>query len=221
MSQYPQNNSPRMDTVGVQPGARPYLHTIEAGAKLPLLQSVVWGLVAGTMTLVIALSNHPRWPGCLLWSVAVFLIGFALAWMFYQRHWFRLSSLERLTGLDPNGDGVIGAETRQAQIITRIELVDPGPPWHSQIFDLPATDKQLTALAAGINAGVPFAEAYWTGRGGPFSVKQFRSLRAELVRRKLLAAANPDAPAQGYALTAAGRAILKHYSPALHKETAQ
>jgi uncharacterized membrane protein YeaQ/YmgE (transglycosylase-associated protein family) len=198
----------------VQPDARPYLHTIEAGATLPLFQSLIWGVITGLLAMVISAAYKQTLMQVVLWMIGAFLGGFGIAWMTYQRHWFKLASLEQLLNSDLDGDGVIGEESPQPSIHVRVdEVAVDGIAHHSIYFDLPASEEQMRSLAFGILAGVPFSEGHWTGRNQPFSTRQFRTMRAELIKRGVLMAVNPSAPAQGYQFNAAGRAILRYYCP--------
>jgi hypothetical protein len=195
----------------VQPDARPYLHTVEAGAELPLIQSVVWGVIGGALALVIAIAKKQWWTNCLTWGAGAFVVTFGLAWLTYQRHWFRLASLERLLNTDIDGDGIVGNDIPQVTINLK-DTSEGG--WHESTFDLPTSQEQLRSLAFGILAGVPYAEGHWIGRGQPFSKPAFYTLRAELMKRKLVEYVNPSAPAQGYRFTRTGMAVLRYFSPA-------
>ena len=76
-------------------------------------------------------------------------------------------------------------------------------------LDLAATDEQLATLARGLLDGKPCTEAAWCGAGRPFSLDQFRSLRAEMAGAGLIRLRNPSAPQQGYTVTPSGGAMLR------------
>lgn len=78
---------------------------------------------------------------------------------------------------------------------------------------LPVPEHKLSALAQGLINGMPFSERQWTGLGKPFSSSEFRDLRNEMSKRGLINPVSFKDPRQGYALTAAGRAIMRHYVP--------
>jgi hypothetical protein len=200
----------------VQPDARPYLHTVEAGALLPLIQSLIWGALAGLGALVLSVTGRQSFRGSLLWTCGAFVVVTGLAWMAYQRHWFSISSLEKLMGVDIDGDGVIGSQAVTPEVTIRLQDTQDGAYQETRI-SLPATMEQLRTLAAGVLSGVPLAEGHWIGqsRGQPFSKAQFYALRAEMIRRGLVEYINPTAPAQGYQLTRAGMAVMRYLSPTL------
>jgi len=99
------------------------------------------------------------------------------------------------------------AEALPARV--QIEITEPeAGRW--RLVDLPdVTPAQLAELARGLALGRPFAEAEWCGRGRPFSKATFRTMRAELLERGILAPRHPRAPWQGFALTPAGRHIME------------
>lgn len=192
---------------------RPYLHTVEAGAKLPLIQSAIWGLAAGLLALIAILSlGIPMWPDDLLWPAWAAIVGFALAWRNYQRHWFRLSSLERLTGVDLNGDGKVGSEVRSEPQVVSVQINEVDKDGHFHVrrqFDLPASREQMEQLAYGLlRMNRPFTFREWTGKGKPFSDNEFETLRSEMIKRGLVANNGADAR-RGLTLTEAGRAVLE------------
>jgi len=188
-----------------------YLHTVQAGALLPLIQSGIIAIALGVLTFILAYSARSRDP--LVWAGVVTLIVFIAAYLFLQRHWLTLTA-ERMTGLDLNRDGQIGKPVPAP--IARIEVMtrdSRGNLKQGSFYNLPASEAQLRSLAAGITAGVTFAESYWTGRGSPFSLRQFRALRAEMIRRGLLVQTNPSSANQGFSLTPEGETIFQHYAP--------
>lgn len=191
-----------------------YLHTVQAGAWLPMWQSLVTGAGFGALILVIGL--HFRWRSVGYWSLVFGILAFLIVWLLRQNHWLRLTA-EHLLNRDLDNDGYIGqppiAAPDPLPVTTRISLTDRNgsSDYHEKIFQLPATEEQLVALAAGINAGVTFAEAYWTGAGAPFSLREFRRLRAYMVKHGILEMVDSKAPNQGFRLTAAGQAIFSHF----------
>jgi len=186
------------------------LHTLEAGAWLPGVQSAISGVLAFVVVLAVALSG--RWRSAFTWSVVAGVVASGLTWLYLVRHWLSLTGLERLTGLDLDNDGIIGepknAESSIQEIRVRVSEVTEGGNYKESIYALPLDSGQLSALAAGMAEGLPLAESAWCGRGRPFSQREFRTLRAELTRRGLVALANPKDARQGYILTVAGRHVM-------------
>ena len=191
---------------------RPYLHTITAGVTLPLLQAGVTGAVCALVGLGVSL--WLRWRSWPLVSLGAGVISFAAAWFYLGRHWLNLTGLERLTGLDLNGDGRIGLEPSplSAREEVRVYVAEVRSDGHlsgnQKVYDLPCDSKQLAELARGILGGLPFSERLWTGAGRPFSIVAFRDLRGELIRRGLIRLASTKDARQGYTLTLAGKHVL-------------
>jgi hypothetical protein len=200
-----------------------YLHTPIAGVIVPFLQSVVtffFVFVASWIFCEIALNLLDSWKYALVISAIALLV----IWFARQSLWVGLIKIaERVTHTDINNDGVIEGEERhepeQRVHITLTEVKDNGHVSPIKNFTLPASEDQLTDLAIGLlEEGKSFSEKEWSGPGKPFSLNQFRELRSELIKRGLLAQANEKDPRQGYALTAAGRALFRHYLPSLAPE---
>ena len=172
------------------------------GFIVPALQALFGGLLFGLCTGgIVALAKvqvNPWAAGAL--AGCLFTLGNFL--VFRERWSWRL---ERILGVDLNGDNVIGRPAPPETV--RIEMIENGGQ-DVQFIDLPSADK-LPALASGLLQGRQFSQAVWTGGGQLFSRGEFEALRAELLRRGLAAYRNPQAPAQGLVLTAAGRAIFK------------
>lgn len=187
---------------------REYLHGMTAGAWLPLAQAGISGGIVAAVILALALYGRARSP--LVWAVSGGLLVMGLSWLRLQRHWFRLTSLESLVGVDLDQDGQIGANA--SPVCIRLQEIKGDGHYQETRYTLPATQEQLESLAAGILRGESFSESVWTGKGRPFSVSEFRGLRAELIRRGLVALANPKDSRQGYAFTVAGRQVLQGFT---------
>ena len=196
------------------PAGRQHLHTLTAGAWLPLVQSFSTAIISGVITLVLTYDLRARSPWS--WASAVAVIAWGVTWLQHQRHWFSLTALEEVTHLDLNRDGVIGepAQVPPERIIhVRMDEVQDGA-FRQQRFDLPATDTQMEELAIGILIQRrPFTHREWTGPSAPFTDPAFRSLRNELVRRELIKPASGADVRKGYMLTLAGRKLLSQFLP--------
>jgi len=189
---------------------RQYLHTVSAGAWLPLAQATLTGVIIGLCILVIGFAldaRHPETP-----ALVIGVIAWAVSWLLLQRHWFGLTAIEKLIGMDLNRDGAIGKpEPRETpEIRVRLSQVKPDGHYQENIITLPASQRQLEALADGLtNCGMPFSERRWTGAGNPFSVDEFRALRSAMIRGRMLTLANEKDPRQGYILTPEGEQTMK------------
>ena len=185
---------------------RSYLHTVTAGAVLPLIQAGVSALAAGTLMLFLLSSARTR--TMFTWSGVVMVIVFILTWLYLQRHWLTLTA-EQITHLDLNQDGVIGEPET-----VRIEVTDRSDnAWHQSTYDFPASKEQMEILAEGVIAGTGFKEAYWTGAGAPFSQTKFRKLMAYLLNKGLIELVNEKSANQGYRLSVHGRPVFEHLAP--------
>jgi hypothetical protein len=201
------------DTPQPQIKEQEYLHTAIAGAVLPFIQSLITGLLLGLIVLVVTL-----WKGFndwLVYSLLTWLIVTALTWLTLQRHWWSLTAIERFTGWDINHDGIIGDDPQPASrhsVLVDVSQKNAGGFDRIDTARLPFSEDNITALAVGLLAGRPFTEREWTGAGRPLSVGQFREARTEMQKRGLIEQVNPKAPQQGYKLTYAGGAVMRHFA---------
>lgn len=116
---------------------------------------------------------------------------------------------------DGDGRGSIYRTPTKELSVTHIKLntsEDEGS-YQLKYIKLPVPEYKLSTLAQGLINGQPFSERQWTGLGKPFSSQEFRDLRNEMSKRGLINPVSFKDPRQGYALTAAGRAIMRHYVP--------
>ncbi|RLG19513.1 hypothetical protein DRN74_06740 [Candidatus Micrarchaeota archaeon] len=181
------------------------LSTLESDVYVPALQAlllaVVWGLAAVVVAAVVVIISGLAW-----WfaaAVFVVVVVVVLAWQATAGVQLRRELLWRqevLEGVDLDGDGVVGSPALQVEVKegNRVRFVDFG-----------VDEERVAQLARGVLAGRPLSEAEWSGRGAPFSLREFRRLRGELIERGLAAWVNERAHSQGVVLTAAGRAVFR------------
>lgn len=193
----------------VQPASnRAYLHTAGAGAGLPLAQALISGLMAGLLVLVICIISRSRY--ILEVSGLAMLLVTAGVWYLTQRHWFSLTDVERLTGMDLNRDGNIGEPAPEVRVV--IDRIKENGHFEQSRTSLPASQEQMQSLAQGIlEYHLPFTVREWTGRGRPFSVEQFNRLRGELMRRGLIEAASEKDARRGFVFTPEGEQVLQGF----------
>jgi hypothetical protein len=200
-----------------------FLHTREAAAWVPLAQSVITAVIFGLvltvgLSLVLDAANVRRWW---LWSLGcgsmTALLTMCAMWWMLVRHWFRLTNLERLTGIDFNRDGVIGEEVaspaarndmEEAEMKVTLNRISEAGHFSGNYFNLPCRPSQLRELAEGLLDGRPFTEREWTGAGKPFSSAAFRGLRSELLKQGLIELASEKDARQGYVLTDDGAGFM-------------
>lgn len=201
--------------------SRAYLHTVQAGAWLPFLQATITALVLGIAAASLAFVLNARHP--LTWAFIAGGPAWAATWLFLQRHWLRLTAMERWTGIDLNRDGVIGEPAPAPEVHVRLSQIKENGHYQESRFSLPARYDQLRALARGVlRENRPFTHRAWSGPGAPFSDGEFRALRAEMLKRGLIAPASGRDARQGFVLTAVGRRVLERFlespSPTLEDE---
>jgi hypothetical protein len=135
------------------------------------------------------------------WTMIVFLVVTLSMWLFLLYSWFVLS-IERVTGRDINGDGVIGP-TIGAEIIHPVRVdVTNGNVTSRASFE---NGRKLADVADAILAGASFSQrelSYILSR------KEFETMRDEMLARDLLVMRSPENPQQGYVFTPEGMAML-------------
>ena len=204
------------------PKGRQHLHTMEAGAWLPFVQASLTGIILGVVILVCAFTW--RWQDPWSWGAIIGALSWGITWMALQRHWFSLTALEEVTGLDLNRDGVIGEnqgagpaplQPEDNPRIIQVRLNETRSNGHlvaQRRYEIHASDKQMAALAKGlIEDNRPFTVREWCGDGRPFSGVQFSRLRAEMMRAELLEMKSDKASQRGFVLTPAGEDFLTEF----------
>lgn len=195
-----------------QSNNKAFLHTLGAAAWVPLAQA----LITGAMVMVAMIFFTVAWNvrSWFAWSAGIGLLTSLAVWLYSMRHWFNLTKLELLTGLDLDGSGGVGdakpapvSSEPQTVKVTLNRISEDGH-FSGEYFDLPGTMDQMKLLADGLLNGTPFTEREWTGAGKPYSAAGFRDLRKELVRRGLIELASEKDARQGYVLTDDGSQFM-------------
>lgn len=174
---------------------------------IPSFQAFITGGLAGLSSGAAAAALECPFPfelGLWVGSTAAFI-----AWLDYRHSWRVF--LERLSGIDLNGDGVIGEEPTGKREPVRVEVIS-NEGRQGDYIDLPARENQLRQLADGLISGKQFSQSVWTGNGAPFSRSEFEALRSEFIRRKLARWRKEGAPGQGIELTPPGWAVIRHFA---------
>jgi hypothetical protein len=191
-----------------------HLYTREAGLLLPLGMSGITGGLLGSIVLTVYI-----WQG---WRDG-FAVGFMVAlvttfitWLMLVRHWL-VSTVETITGVDIDQDGYIGEapqEAPQARHTVKVDVWEEKSRGYPEMNTsvLPFSEGDMQALAVGLLSGKPFTEREWTGQGKPLSMNQFREARAVMIARGLVEMVNPKSPQQGYKLSRAGSATMRHFA---------
>ncbi len=181
-----------------------YLHKREAGFTIPLYQSMATGGFAAAIVLVLmAMYGRVEWRSMFYWTMITFLVITLIMWMILLYNWFILS-IERFTGRDINGDGVIGP-TIGAEVIhpVRIDVIR-GNSTDRVFFE---NGKKLADVADAVLSGVPFSQRRLSSI---LSRSEFERLRDELKERRLLDERDTDNPEQGYAINEDGMDMFRN-----------
>ena len=191
---------------------RQFLHTFLAGAFLPLVQASITAVMVGigTFILLYLIGSTMRLKPALIVASIVWIV----TWLYLQRRWLTLTSLEQITGLDLNQDGQIGQPVKgHEQLIIRLDEITKDQHYRSRTIDSVISKEKLTIVARGLLDGIPFAERRWTGDGKPLSINEFRSLRSMWLKHGLLEVVSDKDHRQGFDFTAEGWAVLEKLSP--------
>jgi hypothetical protein len=214
-----------MNTTQSPHAERQYLHTLVAGAWLPLAQSTSIAAAVAIGTWVIAYfvfdAVDPHKP-----AIILFVITWVYTMFKLQRHWLNLTSIEQIFQKDFNGDGVIGeaieqpkAEAKPRRVVIQIDTVKENGNYQvgdsTDIINFPCSDDQLYTLAQGLLNGMPFSEKTWTGNGKPFSIQEFRDLKIVMFKKRngdkepLIEYVSEKDKRQGIRLTATGKKVME------------
>lgn len=200
---------------------RAFMHTEQAGVKVPLLQTAVMtGLVSFCILILTWLFDVL--DGYKYALAALGIVPLAM-WIFLQRRWLLLTA-ETVLNRDLSGDGVVGPVPPSAPRVIRVQLDDIQNNGHihtSAIFELPADDAQLSALANGLGRGLTLSEKTWTGKGNPFSIAEFRKLCGVMLAQGIIQYRNEKAAQQGYEPTPKGVKFFEQYLTSPTPETGE
>lgn len=161
---------------------------------------------AGITSLAIGLGTIPvtLWQGWSWWTPATVAAGgFAISWLILLADWRKaLWRVEEITHADPDGD----REEEPREEPVHIELEDKDGR-NFRYIDLPTSDEELHRVAVEVLLnGRAFSRR---ALNGVIGAEKFRRLQRAMLKAGLIVF--PSGPRGGAELTAAGRAILRHY----------
>ena len=188
--------------------------TFGSGVVLPFTQALITGglcgMAVGSVVSLFAPTLAAGSAGMAAGSVAA-----AAAWMSYRNDWaYEVMYLAGAVDAPQAEGNNVNTNTNANTNVVSVHVTqeDSGGYVKGDFIELPAKPEQLAALAAGLAAGRSLAENLWTGRGKPFSKAEYATLRAELIQRGLAQWRDPETPAQGWELLAAGRSVIREFS---------
>ncbi len=179
------SRAPAVASEVLVPSAAAIVSGLFAGA----FSAVVWGWMGGTDALG-------------MFAQVALLTGAPLWFVLLLSAWRMLDTVEEQPGAE-------AAEVAQMPATRPVVRVAVESEHTIRNADLDATDSQLAQLAEGLLAGKALTEAQWTGAGRPFSVDQFREIRAEMQGAGLIRPKSEKDARQGFSLTPSGRAAMK------------
>lgn len=184
---------------------RAHLFSGLAGVLLPLAQAVITGLLFGLAAWIYA--GLLKAPEAWRYGAGVAAGVFVISWLAMLARWLSLTRpldrLERLTGIDINGDGLIADQPKKT---IRVEF--KAAPNQTIIADLPYTNQAMqfySALIRGDRNGIH----QWTGRNKPLTPGQYEQIRDELLERNFARWIGDPGAREGWELTPYGRSALK------------
>jgi hypothetical protein len=185
---------------------RQFLHTSSVGVSLPLAQATVTAgmVMLGTLAVLylfdaIDLFKLPIFLGIFTWIAT---------WLYLQRRWLKLTSLEQILQVDINGDGRIGEKPKPAETVIRLDESKENGHYQSFTYRLKISESDLIMLADGlINRNRPLSRREWTPKAKGFSDDEYRDLQSDLLKFGLA-----EQQGAGFGLTRPGRAMMKHYA---------
>lgn len=179
--------------------------SLVAGVTIPILQAVISGILAFILA---GLVSFIVWHRLRLFTGVLGVLVASGVWFSYLKRWNYVAGLVPYPEPDPLPLREVAREEPER---VQIELLENNGNT-GQYLSLPARYEQLVALSRGVLSGAGLGVNSWCGDGRPFSRAEFEALRAELLRRGLLAWNNERARGQGVRLTPQGRAVLRYFS---------
>lgn len=138
-----------------RPSERERINPITLGVVVPILQSIVTGLLVGIFTAAVALATGAKFVPSLGYGLIAGIIVTLLMWLvLFIGRWQPL--LERILRADLDGDGVIGAPEPRKEI--RVVVEQEGGR-RTTFLDLPFDEEGLRAFAMAALRGHTSVEA--------------------------------------------------------------
>jgi hypothetical protein len=197
------------DVANISTSAHDYLHRSET-VKVQFINAAISGLIIGIIAIVCGYMW--RWRNPWMAGLIIGLIVLAVTWFILQNSWHRQQWVGLVSNTQPAQPEMAQKPLPVRSIPFQMNRVtEQGHVTAGERFELPFTEEQAIALADGmLNEGMHFTVREWCGAGKPFSADEFKVLRAEMLKQKLLLqVSTKDSRAGGYRLTDAGEALLR------------
>ncbi len=185
-----------------------YLHKKEAGWETPLKQSAITGFFFAGIPTIIMIRAKMQIVDILTWSLVIFFAVALIVWLFILWQWIGLT-MERVTGRDLNGDGVIGKTGPEVTRSIRVDMhsTQNGYP-QTTIARFPRESKLIAIAQAVIKEGAAFSFGEIVTNRGLCTQSEFKVIQEEMLAREIFAYKNPEYPKLGMEPTEAGRVML-------------
>jgi hypothetical protein len=186
-----------------------YLHTHTASATSPLLQAVFTGALVSIPIMMLMIKY--RVQDWLMNGVIIFFVITSGVWIYSLRHWFKLTKIERMTGIDLNRDGVVGDPVREVVRPVRVDVNEYENGKHVRTTRAHyENEARMIALAdALINHNIPFSYDALCIQRKILKRSELKAIREEMEKRGMAYQVNPESVNSPWELTNPGRAALK------------
>lgn len=180
--------------------------TVHSDVGVPFLQALITGSVTSALVALVLFELMDA-PVLKTWLILT-LATTSATWLILLGETRKLLwGIERLTGLDLNGDGRRGnpaKRTLEVQLKTGASTLFIDSDW------LEIDDDCLLHFSVAVMGGRGLAEAVW-GRDRaafPKGINEYKAFRARLAKAGLIRQMNPNLPNSAYVLSPCGRAVF-------------
>jgi len=197
----------------IQPTPAPTYQSMMVGVWLPVVQSLVTGLLLGFASFMIGMLAGAGFLVSLRWMGGVSVLVICFVWCLRFLHWTKVVQfMELMFQHDFDKDGYEGPPPAQ---VVEVLLQHHDQNGYRTVTDrrkYSATFRQMEALAIAIlRQGKPFSEDALAGSRRPFSQNELRHLRSEFEKDALIAPRGKGN--SGWEFTEEGRAVLEEFLP--------
>lgn len=168
---------------------RQFLHTFSAGAWLPLMQASITAamVMLGTSVLLYAVNARQVVKPAVILGVITWIA----MWLYLQRRWIDLTTLERVLKLDINGDGKIGKATPVEPFVIQLNDINPETKAFSQrridLTEVITREKLIEFSTGVVKRRRPISRREWTPRAKKgFSDDEYRAWQTAMIRCGLI-----------------------------------